>query len=224
VTVRASVINLTALTPSPQLKLVFDTNILFWLGSSRATEDVDIRTRVRPYSTFISRGANAGVSFYCTVLSLVEAMHNLEVQEFKRAMPNRPHKEIKIFRQNSANREAVAQELESFWASVRTLATVLPAQISEDRASAMISNKQYCQADAYDLAIVETVRALGYKVVVSDDADLLTYDCDIIVATANPAALQYARDQGKIISPTVLDEMTCGVASTDVCTTSQPQA
>ena len=196
----ANVVNLTTLMPSPGMTFGLDTNIVYWLGYSRATSiDSSIRTRLRPYSAFIAKAVGAGAKFCCTPLNLIEAIHRIERVECKLA--GLKPSELKNFRRSQSNRDNIGNEIDSLWATTTRLAQVWPASLTASDIPSLLANQRNAQMDAYDLAIVGCYASAGVRMVISHDHDLGTYDGAIVVVTANQECLAAAVSEGRLLAP-----------------------
>lgn len=177
-----------------------DTNILYWLGYSYASKDASVLGMLRPYSAFIARAAKAGSKFACTGLSLVEGIHRIESDEFHRLHPRAKHKELKKFRSDPVNRACVSAEIEAFWATAKSMAGVLQSAIDYSAIDRMLENQIHGEIDAYDMAIIEACSSSGVKAIITGDADLITYESDVLVLTADGRALAEAAKQGRLVA------------------------
>lgn len=195
-TVAAKVVNLCTVVPRADMVFGLDTNVLFWLGYSKATTDPDVRRRVRPYSNFITKALSVGAHFQCTALNLVEAIHLIERTEFDLTWPT--YRDIKKFREVASNRESVGNEIDVLWATATQTTTLVPSSLAEPEVRNMLRNQRLAEIGAYDMGILESYSVAGVKMVLSDDRDFSTYDSDVTVLTANPRCLEAAVAQNKL--------------------------
>jgi predicted nucleic acid-binding protein len=219
--VKASVVDIrpgNALSPKSG---VVDANILYIIGYD-FTSFMAAGVRLPPpyqtrfYPAWWKKAIKEGVTFCTTAGVLAEVAHIVERTELEilwRTDPNRPEldpalpgqdftpKYIKTVRHYYFSQlQALRESVDTTLKSIRKLVNVMP-QVGQDAQAFDQTLVQWVPsaADFGDAALVASAKRMGMTHIISDDADLISFD-GITVYTANRKAIDAAVLAGKLVS------------------------
>ncbi|WP_020467545.1 hypothetical protein [Singulisphaera acidiphila] len=217
--VKASVVDLRAgSAPLPKRGIV-DANVLYIVGydfTSSVTAGLRSPSpyQIRFYPIWWKKAVQGGVALCTTAGALAEVAHIIERTELEilwRTDPRRPEldpdmpgqdftpKYIKTVRYHYYSQlQALRESVETTLQSIRKLVDVIP-QVGQDASALDQTLVQWIPsaADFGDAAFVASAQRTGMRHVISDDADLISFE-GITVYTANRSAINAAALAGKL--------------------------
>lgn len=217
--VKAEVVDIRNRKSNLPRRVVADANVLYVInydvtGLAAAGGRVPPSYQTRHYPAWWKLAARGGVEL-CTVAScLAEFAHIVERTELEniwRTDPNRPEldpnrpgqdfspKYTKTVRNHYRGQiKPIREGVETTLASTRKSVNILP-RVGQDAAlNRAIQVWVESTADFGDAHLVATAKGAGIANILSDDADLITFE-GIVVYTANQTAIGAAQASGKLI-------------------------
>jgi len=218
--VKAEVVDIRNRKSNLPRRVVADANVLYVInydvtGLAAAGGRVPPSYQTRHYPAWWKLAARGGVEL-CTVAScLAEFAHIVERTELEniwRTDPNRPEldpnrpgqdfspKYTKTVRNHYHGQiKPIREGVETTLASTRKSVNILP-RVGQDEAALNRAIQVWVEsaADFGDAHLVATAKGAGIANILSDDADLITFE-GIVVYTANQTAIGAAQASGKLI-------------------------
>jgi hypothetical protein len=167
------------------------------------------------YPAWWKRAAQAGVELRTAASCLAEIAHiveRTELENLRRTDPNRPELDPNRPGQDFSPRytktvryhyhgqvKPIREGVETTLASTRKNVNILP-RVGQDDAALNRAIQLWVEsaADFGDANLVATAKSAGIANILSDDADLITFE-GIVVYTANQTAIRAAQASGKLI-------------------------
>jgi len=218
--VKAEVVDIRNRKSNLPRRVVADANVLYVInydvtGLAAAGGRVPPSYQTRHYPAWWKLAARGGVEL-CTVAScLAEFAHIVERTELEniwRTDPNRPEldpnrpgqdfspKYTKTVRNHYRGQiKPIREGVETTLASTRKSVNILP-RVGQDEVALNRAIQVWVEsaADFGDAHLVATAKGAGIANILSDDADLITFE-GIVVYTANQTAIAAAQASGKLI-------------------------
>jgi len=200
-TVHADVIDIRRDIPRPDDVFLVDSNVLYWLTYTRASQasQPPMRYQTKDYPAYIAKALSAKSALRSCGLSFAELAHRIEKTEreiYIRATGNAGKKE---FRHNyTSERANVVAEVQAAWGQVKTMTQAVAIQIDEIVTDAALARFSTQPLDGYDLFILEAVANAGMVKVITDDGDYVTVP-GIQVFTANQNVITASQAHGKLL-------------------------
>jgi predicted nucleic acid-binding protein len=219
--VKAQLVDIRVRSSTLPKSVVADANVLYFINYDfsllvAAGGKVPPPYQTRHYPSWWKRAAQGGVTLCAASCSLAEFAHIVERTELEnlwRTDPNRPEldtgrpgqdfspKYTKTVRyyyhaQIKSLRESVETTLDSARKSIAILPRVGQDEEVLNRA---IREWVLSAADFADADLVASAKGAGIRNIVSDDADLISFE-GITVYTANQNAVESAQIAGKLLS------------------------
>lgn len=197
----ADIIDITNDNPRPSDIFLIDTNVLYWMTYTRASQAIPppFPNQTITYPSYLSKAINTKSKLYRCGLSLAELAHIIEKNE--REIFNRSHTPVrtKEFRHNhSSEHNNVVTEIQSAWGQVKNFAISLDISIDESTTDSALNKFTNHTVDGYDLFTIEAISKAGVVQIISDDGDFATVQ-GLQVFTCNLNVIQAARQQGKLV-------------------------
>lgn len=204
--VQAQVVDLRSDTPRSADRFYVDTNVWFWTvyPNIHHAPGAPEQHRVASYANYLQKVLSAKAEVYWCGLSLSELAHQIERTEFEiykqYAAPPAPGS-LKEYRHGfPAERQRVAQEIQTAWHSIESMGRPLPAGTHIDAATttAVLQALSALALDGHDLIAVHAMKASGLTQAMSDDGDFCLVP-GITHFTANRNVIQAAQAQRKLV-------------------------
>jgi predicted nucleic acid-binding protein len=218
--VKADVVDIRNRKSNLPKRVVADANVLYVInydctGLATSGGRVPPSYQTWHYPAWWKRAAQAGVELCTAASCLAEFAHIVERTELEnlwRTDPNRPEldpnrpgqdftpKYTKIVRYHYHGQvKPIREGVETTLASTRKNVNILP-RVGQDEAALNRAIQMWVEsaADFADANLVATAKSAGIANILSDDADLISFE-GIIVYTANQTAIGAAQASGKLI-------------------------
>jgi predicted nucleic acid-binding protein len=219
--VKAEVVDIQRRSSPLPKRVVADSNVLYVLNYDFTVLAAAGCRVPRPYQTqhypaWWKRAVQTGIEISTTASCLAELAHIVERTEMEnlwRTDPNRPELDglhpgqdfspnfTKVVRYHYHGQlQSIRGSVETTLASARKNVNVLP-RIGQDEEALNRAIQVWVKsaADFADAGLVAHAKGAGIVNVVSDDADLMTFE-GITVYTANRNAIDAARNAGKLLT------------------------
>jgi len=199
--VMASVVDIKTDTPKPDDVFFVDSNVWYWLTYSRhgLSAPPPSPHQLRNYPQYLAKAYAAKAKLLRCGLSLSELAHLIEKTE--REIYNRTNQTVlpKEYRHNLPNeRQKVVAEIQSAWAQVKSIAGTIDVNVNDASTDTALTDFSTLPVDAYDLFMINAIQTAGIVKVITDDGDYSSVP-GIQIFTSNPAVLNAARLQGKLV-------------------------
>ena len=218
--VKAEVVDIRNSKSNLPRRVVADANVLYvinydFTGLAAAGCRVPPSYQTRHYPAWWKRAAQGGVELCTAASCLAEFAHIVERTELEnlwRTDPNRPEldpnrpgqdfspKYTKTVRNHYHGQiKPIREGVETTLASTRKNVNILP-RVGQDEAALNRAIQLWVEsaADFGDAYLVATAKSAGIANILSDDADLISFE-GIVVYTANQTAIGVAQASGKLI-------------------------
>lgn len=163
-------------SPTKDENYFVDTNVWYWLtyaASKSFTGNGPKGYQTEFYPNFIEQALDLGANLYYSPLTLVELTRLIEKSEFEiyKACKNMPSATLKAFRNISAERNAVIEELKTAWGQIQSMASELPAHLDDGVTGSIFLTIESCLVDGYDALYYHFMSKNKIVNIISDDKD-----------------------------------------------------
>lgn len=207
--VRATVIDIKSDQPKEGDRFLVDTQVWYWLTYSRSQNTTKRPNdyQVEQYPTYIGQSIKAKSSLLWSGLAITELITLIEKSEYeifcqeqKTAKKNFPSK-LKDYRHGEpqARSEQVIPEINAAWEAIQKIGTCLEAHVNQEFIIQSIDNLNIQATDGYDTLMINSAKAMEVNQIITDDIDFITVP-GLHVFTANPRAIDTAKNQNKLIN------------------------
>jgi len=200
-TVKATVVDIRADTPSYNDTFLVDTNVWYWMLYARASlaDKPPKPYQTTKYPSYISQSLSKKSTLTYSGLSLAELAHLIEKTEreiFNQSLtsPVIPKEYRHNYPQERAN---VLTQVQTAWSQVKSIAFPVALTIDETITDAALNRFGTELLDGYDLFILQTMQKEVISQIITDDGDFATVS-GLTVFTANSNVIKAAQSQGKL--------------------------
>jgi len=206
--VNAVVVDLRNDQPRNTDKFLIDSNVLYWFGYTRSTQDPKLGqsriTLIGEYTKYINIAIKLKSVLYKATLSFAEVAHIIEGTErriFSKKQGLKTEIETKRFRHDyPTSRQGVVIEIQNTWSMIDSITknNTLDVTVDTPLITKSLQRIQTEAVDGYDCFMIEALLASGITQVITDDADFGQV-AGLTIFTANNKLLTEAHNQNKLI-------------------------
>ncbi|MEJ5151253.1 hypothetical protein [Comamonas sp. MYb396] len=203
--IKASVVDINSDTPKPSDRFFVDTNVLFWMGYSKASHLAfnPLQYQVNDYPNYTDLAIGKDCKLFHTGLCISELVHLIEYSELKIFNSNKSEDQkikIKTFRNNyPIERCKVHTEIKLACEYVTSTSELLSANIDLEKSQSLVREFDICKVDGYDFFNLKVMHLNNITQIITDDSDFACID-DITLFTANQTVIRSAKKQGKLVT------------------------
>lgn len=188
----AQIINISLVQPERTDKYFFDTNVWFWFtycGANFISSNKPRAYQLENYPLFIEKIQNIGAKiFHCPLIytELANLIERTEYEEYLKV--NNLDRNVftrKKFRENELARAKVIREIESAWSTISRFSECLELTLNSSTIQATHSFMKQSKLDPYDAIFIHFMNSHNIKMLVSDDADMMTSNIEQIFTANN---------------------------------------
>lgn len=162
-----------------------DTNVWFWFtyASSKsflAHEPHEYQKTF--YPNFIESALNKGAQLFYSPLTLVELSNLIERSEWNihKLLQQNDCIPLKTFRKAEEHRKSVLEEINTAWATIKTMAKPLPLTVDESLPDSFIDIISKYKIDGYDALFFYAMTENGIQNIITDDKDFRNIDKELL--------------------------------------------
>lgn len=201
--VRARIVDIRSDQPTPDDRILLDTNVLTWIvgcRSGQGTPQPQARHyQLYNYPRYVTDALRAKAILYRCGVSFTELAHHIERTEFHYFLRRFPHTSQKNFRHgHPKQRQAVTTQIHAAWNTVKSFTEPIGTTMSDATITSVCRQLHSMAIGPFDLILLESMRDAGLSQLLSDDSDFATVD-GLMLFTANPVILNAAKAQGKLL-------------------------